>query len=117
MAQTGAERGARMLQLLGQPVGERFGPMEAEHPAAASLGLKQICKAGFYPCAFVKEWQRPTRGLDGVRHALAVLRALELYPGQRRALPLSLNHADRRAVHEQEIIGLAMACFERKFAH
>lgn len=56
--------------------------MEAEDGAAASFGLKQVCKAGLNAGTFVQEWQRLSRHTDRVRYTLAVFGALQLHAGQ-----------------------------------
>ena len=57
--------------------------VEAENGAVASLGLKQVCKAGLTAGIFAfRIMVTAFAGADRVRYTLAALGALQLHAGQ-----------------------------------
>jgi hypothetical protein len=90
---------------LPDPAGERLRPVEPEHLPAARLGVERVREPRLDSGRLVGERQRPfERALHPVGQAVEVLRRLPLDARQRRPLGLRLDHADRLAVDEKEVV-------------
>ncbi len=72
-------------------------------------GSRALVKRVSTPGALVEERQGPVPGGEGRGQARAVLLGLHLHPGERLALLLGLDHADRLAVRVQQVIRRAEA--------
>src|SRR5438128_1896962 len=59
-SQPGAKRRPGMLKLLREPLIESFRTVKAEYSPAPCIRFKQVGEPGFYACALVLEWQRPS---------------------------------------------------------
>ncbi len=116
IAQLGTKRRAGMLEFLREPLIESFRPMKAEDRSAARVRFQQACEAGFDAGALVLERQRASWRGQVVRDAFAVLRGLQFDSGEGLAFLLGLDDSDRSAVHEQQVVSLAMPRLERELA-
>ena len=95
--QPGAEgRQVRVLGDLPQPLGQRLGPVEGEHAAAAGIRVIPVGEPGLGSGGLVDERQRVDRRLHPVRQPLDVLAGLVLHLDQ-RASPPAWPRSPRRA--------------------
>jgi hypothetical protein len=91
-------------RLGGDPISQSAGLVEVENPTTTALRIEPVGETAFDPCALVEKRQ----GLDGrwnaVWYAIGILVRLQLDPGERHPLSLSLDHPNRFAVDEEEIV-------------
>ena len=99
------------------PVGQRLGSMEREHPPGRGHRVEPAREAGLGAGGLVAERQRAVhrerRQLLGVGGP--VLAGLGLHPGERAAGLLGLDHSHRLAVYEQHVVG--RPCFGWHLPH
>src|ERR1017187_812575 len=112
----GLECGTRVYQLILQPFGQSFRPVEAEDGPAGGVGLEQVGKAGLDSCGLVEERERTARRRESCRNSLAILLRLDLDANEGCTLLLSLDDPESPAVSEEEIIRLAIAARQGEFA-
>ena len=110
-------RQVRVLGDLPQPLGQRLGPVEGEHAAAAGLRVIPVGEPGLGPGGLVDERQRVDRGLHPVRQPLDVLAGLPLHLGERRAFRLGLDHPGRLAVQEEQVVHAPVRLLQGELAH
>ena len=99
-----------------QPLRQGFWPVEAEDIAAGRVGFKEIGEAGLDAGGLIEKWQRPARGREGLGSTLAVLLGLDFDANESRAFFFGLDDPDGLAVGKEQIVGLAKAVTEGKFA-
>ncbi len=98
-------RRSRVLVHVADPGGEHLRSVKPEHLPAARLRVERVREARLDTGRLVGERQRPfQRALHPVGQAVEVLRRLPLDAGQRRPCGLRLDHADRLAIDEQEVV-------------
>src|SRR6266508_902419 len=98
-------RRERVLLHMADPGGKRFRPVEPEDLPTPRLEIERVGEAGLDAGRLVGERQRSfERAHDPVGQAVEVLRRLPLDASECGALGLRLDHADRLAVDEEEIV-------------
>jgi hypothetical protein len=89
--------------------------MESEDAARPRCGIARVAEVGFHAGGFVKKRKRAGEsGGQKVRQAGGVTSGLVRDSGECRAFLLGFNHAQRLAVHKQQIV--TRAGLERRFA-
>ena len=105
--ETGAQCPGAGLDVIGDPPGQRLGPVEAEHPPRRRHRIQPAGEPRLHTGGLVTERQHPAhigrRQLTGIGPLVA--QGLRLHPRQRRPHRLRLDHPHRLAVHEQHIVG------------
>jgi len=90
--------------------------VKAENVSAAGIRFEEVGEARLNASGLVAEGQGAARRGQGIRNALAVLLGLNLDTNKGRALLLGLDDSGRLAVHEEQVIGLAIAATEGELA-
>ena len=112
----GAERGRSVPLAHLQPPGEGFGSVEPVHLAGPGYGVEEVGEPGLGAGRLVGERERPDRRGELVGEAGDVLAGLGLDADEGGADLLGLEHADRLAVHEEQVVGNAVAGLEGELA-
>ncbi len=99
-----------------QPFGESFRAMEREYRAAAGVGLDEVGEPSFDASALVAERERLARGLKLGREADAIFFGLDFVAGEGGAFFFGFHDSGGDGVDVPEIVGFAVAGFEREFA-
>jgi len=97
-----------------QPAGEHGRGVEGKNGSAGGIRFQQVGEASFNTGRFVAEGQRADGRGNRLWNALAVLLGLPLEPDEGGTLLLGLNGPGCLAVHEEQVVGLAIAMPERK---
>lgn len=106
----------RRAAAIAQPVGQQVGRVEGEDGAGAWFGVEAVGEVGLDTGGFVEEGQGPAPGRQRGRQALRVLAGLSLDAGQCGALLLGFDDAGGLAIEVEQVVGAAVAGFEREFA-
>ena len=97
---------AAEADVLVNPVRQRLGPMEGEHPATGRNRVQPAGEARLRTRGLVAERQRPVHLERGqlLRVGRLILAGLRLHAGEGAARLLGLDHPDGLAIHEQDVI-------------
>jgi hypothetical protein len=111
------QRRTRLLGLIHQPVGHRFGAVERKHEPAARIRLHEVRKPRLNAGALIAKRQGLAVRLQYVRKPDAVFLSLNLVSGKGFSLFLGFNYSRRSAIHIKQVVGETVAGLQRKLAN
>ena len=91
--------------------------MEREHRARARLRIQGVDEDGFFAGRDIGKRQRLLRCGQRGWQTLHIFLGLNLDAGERVAGGLGLHHTKRIAVHEEQVVDVAVALLQLELAH
>jgi hypothetical protein len=108
-AQAASQGVAGRFEVGFKPGGERFGAVEGEDGAAASVGFEKVREARLDSGGLVAEWERATGGGEVLRESLAVFAGLDFDFDEGNSLLLRFDYSSGVPVDVEEVVGETVA--------
>jgi hypothetical protein len=99
----------RFCVVIDEPGRERLWAVDGEQSSRAGVRVEPVLEARLATRRHVRERQRLHWHLEVIRHTLGVVVPLRLDVGEDSPCRLRLEHAERLAVDEEQVVGTAMA--------